>query len=307
MPKFLCLNREVNGWAGLPPEFQGDCEIVEVASLVDALHLLQSESFDGLCFGQSPQPPTDGRTRSIQQLLVSSMVLDNSPDGIALLDCDNQVVYANKRMARWFGKSDLTGHNFYQAIGNPDIHEGELSPLSTAVARQRTCTATMHLNEKYYQLNVAPVLDPDGQCAFLVVTVRDSTQFTLQRQKLEALHQAGMALADLRPEEIFEMDIDERIDLLKDNILHYTKDLLNYDVVEIRTRAHASGRIKIRHTYEVVLTERMGSKPDSDSDPRVPHGGVCAVATSEIACVNAEGRPVPLPSWLVPTDGTGIG
>ena len=87
----------------------------------------------------------------------------------------------------------------------------------------------------------------------------------------------------------------------------YRRPIVYDDVVEIRTRAHASGRIKIRHTYEVVLTERMGSKPDSDSDPRVPHGGVCAVATSEIACVNAEGRPVPLPSWLVPTDGTGIG
>ena len=31
-----------------------------------------------------------------------------------------------------------------------------------------------------------------------------------------------------------EMSIDERIELLKSNILHYTKDLLHFDVVEIR-------------------------------------------------------------------------
>ena len=43
-----------------------------------------------------------------------------------------------------------------------------------------------------------------SQVVQLVVSLRDSTQHTLQRQKLETLHQAGMALADLRPEEIFE-------------------------------------------------------------------------------------------------------
>ena len=30
------------------------------------------------------------------------------------------------------------------------------------------------------------------------------------------------------------MSVDERIELLKSNILHYTKDLLHFDVVEIR-------------------------------------------------------------------------
>ncbi|MDB4555550.1 response regulator, partial [bacterium] len=71
-------------------------------------------------------------------------------------------------------------------------------------------------------------------CEHLIVTLSDSTESVLQRQKLEALHQAGTALADLRPEEIYEMDVDHRIELLKDNILHYTKDLLDFDVVEIR-------------------------------------------------------------------------
>ncbi len=30
------------------------------------------------------------------------------------------------------------------------------------------------------------------------------------------------------------MSVEERIELLKSNILHYTKDLLHFDVVEIR-------------------------------------------------------------------------
>ena len=56
----------------------------------------------------------------------------------------------------------------------------------------------------------------------------------LQQQKLAAIHQAGQELSDLTAEELSHMSIDERIELLKSNILHYTKDLLHFDVVEIR-------------------------------------------------------------------------
>ena len=66
---------------------------------------------------------------------------------------------------------------------------------------------------------------------------------------MEALHRAGTALADLRPEEIYEMDVDERIELLKDNILHYTKDLLDFDVIEIRMLDRQTNRL------EVLLSE----------------------------------------------------
>jgi len=156
------------------------------------------------------------------------------PDGVALIDRDNNILFANPKLNQWCGQDDIVGMNFYQALGNPSIIGSELSPLTTAYARHTNCQATLQLDERYYQLNVAPVIDEAGEVQQLVVTLRDSTSHTLQRQKLEALHQAGMALADLRPEEIFEMDVEQRIELLKENILHYTQDLLHYEIVEIR-------------------------------------------------------------------------
>ena len=60
----------------------------------------------------------------------------------------------------------------------------------------------------------------------LIVTIRDVTSEVLQQQKLAAIHQAGMELADLTPDELAHMTIEERIELLKSNILHFTKDLL---------------------------------------------------------------------------------
>ena len=78
----------------------------------------------------------------------------------------------------------------------------------------------------------------------LIVTIRDVTTEMLQQQKLAAIHQAGIELADLTPDELSEMTVEERIELLKTNILHFTKDLLHFDVVEIRLLDGRTGKLE---------------------------------------------------------------
>ena len=55
-----------------------------------------------------------------------------------------------------------------------------------------------------------------------------------QQQKLDALHKAGRELAALAPDQLADMSVEERIELLKQNIRRFTHDLLHYDVIEIR-------------------------------------------------------------------------
>lgn len=233
MPRVLVIADESSGVPEISPNAPGEWEIVEARDPVDAMKMLQSGKFDGVLVGVSP----DGRAEMSDQpaeLLCSRVMLDSMSDGAALLDNQNRIVHVNRAMREWFGSVPLIGQDFYLALGNPDVQGPELTPLASCLATQKVCTSTLHLNDRYYQLNVAPVIDSTGVSSYLVVTLRDSTDFTLERQKLQRLHEAGMALADLRPQEIYEMGVEERIELLKDNILHFTKDLLNYDVVEIR-------------------------------------------------------------------------
>ena len=75
---------------------------------------------------------------------------------------------------------------------------------------------------------------PAGTPQHLVVTIREVTEEVLQQQKLSAIHQAGIELADLTTDEVAKMSVEERIELLRANILHCTQDVLHYDVVEIR-------------------------------------------------------------------------
>lgn len=228
MPKVLYVNdaRDTHVPAAL---FDEATQVVEADSTGNAIELLSHQQFDALYVCES-QRGSD----SLKKILQSESILDCIPFGVALLDAEKKIVRANQRLLEALNSSDLSGRSFYECLGDTNIVGDDPSPLSTAMAKKASCKATIRLDDRYFSLYVTPVISPSGQCDQLVVTMRESTEQYIQQQKLDALHQAGSELTDLRPEEIYQMGFEDRIELLKDNILHYTKDLLNFDVVEIR-------------------------------------------------------------------------
>jgi CheY-like chemotaxis protein/putative methionine-R-sulfoxide reductase with GAF domain len=227
VPKVLCIKQPEKEPSEIPIAADGSVELTIVDSFSKAVELLRENEFDGLYCCQGADGPNP-----LGAICLNATILDLIPDGVALLNDQNQILQANKRLTSWF-EQNLVGLNFYEAIGHPDIIGPEPSPLATARSKREPCRATLSVNDRYYQLTVTPLVN-DPRCEQMIVTLADATEIVLQRQKLEALHQAGTALADLRPEEIYQMDVDQRIELLKDNILHYTKDLLDFNVIEIR-------------------------------------------------------------------------
>ena len=198
------------------------------------------------------------------KLLQNEQTLDEMPDGVVVLDGENTIVWANRRLQEWCGGRATSGAGFYAALGSPEILGPDYCPFHTALASAKAAISTLRTAEgRYYQVHAAPVreIDAAGQQLaapqHLIVTVRDVTNENLQQQKLAAIHQAGMELADLTPEELSHMTVEQRIELLKANILHYTKDLLHFDVVEIRLLDQKTGRL------EPLVQE--GMSPDAAS------------------------------------------
>ncbi len=138
----------------------------------------------------------------------------------------------------------MAGSNFYQAFGNPEILGPDFCPFHTALATGEASCSNLRCGEnRYYQVHCVPFREGDGSPENLIVTVRDVTSETLQQQKMAAIHKAGVALADLTAEEVFQMQVEDRIELLKSNILHYTNELLDFDVVEIRLLGQETGEL----------------------------------------------------------------
>ncbi len=206
--------------------------------LEDPLDLLREMESDDVAGVYLPMPGGESahgpQWRLATQLATNYSLLDRSPDGLVVVDANGIMVYANERVRHWFPGGDLTGKQFYVALNRPEISGGDPHPMNTAIMNRRATVAQLASDGRFFRIQFVPVVENTGEVKYVMISLVDTTESTTQRQKLAALHNAELALADLTAREVYEMDVEQRIELLKDNILHYTRDLLNYNVVEIR-------------------------------------------------------------------------
>jgi two-component system, sensor histidine kinase SagS len=179
------------------------------------------------------------------RLLQNEHILEGMPDGVVLLDSENLIVWSNGRLGEWFECDRVVGKNFYTVLGSPEILGPDFCPFHTALATGQATSSTLRSGDnRYYHVHAAPVRETGGLLRHLIVNVRDVTAEVHQQQKMAAIHQAGLELADLSPSEITHMAVQDRIELLKSNILHFTHDLLHFNVVEVRLLDQKTGRLE---------------------------------------------------------------
>jgi two-component system, sensor histidine kinase SagS len=229
-------------------------DVVVASNPLQALTYLTQESFAGVYISSERLQAA----LEIGRLLQNGQILEGMPDGVVLLDSDNSIIWSNGRLGEWFGCDRVVGSNFYSVLGSPEILGPDFCPFHTALATGQATSSTLRSGEnRYYHVHAAPVREVGALPRHLIVAVRDVTNEVHQQQKMAAIHQAGMELADLAPAEIAHMAVNDRIELLKSNILHFTRDLLRFDVVEVRLLDEKTGRL------ESLLS--MGMDPEAAS------------------------------------------
>ncbi len=245
-----------------------EAEAVPVDSLASALERLGKEQFDAVL--SSPANPT--LWESARRLLLAQRILAAVPEGIALVDFDLKVRWANPTFQAWCG-GEVVGRGFYEALGSPDLIGPEYCPFHTALAVRSgpresgaatppITTCLICRGNRFIDLHVTALEDSTNSGPMLLALARDVTHTVEQRQKLDALHEAGRTLAGLAPEQLAEMSVPERIELLKENIRRFTRDLLHYNVVEIRVIDRQTGKL------ELLIQE--GMTPESATRDLVP-------------------------------------
>ena len=209
---------------------QQQCDVIAVDDLAAGLSLLTEGGVRGVC---AVGPPVN----QAEFLLEAGGVLQLLPDGIALLDLESRVLWCNSHLLSLAARTEpAEGLAFFEVFGAPEIMGPDFCPVHTALGSGETARTTMRVEEKrYVQVDITPV-HVGGQDFpnYLVAVVRDVSDDIAQRQRLNAVYRAGLELGDLQPQEVQEMSVEERIELLKQRILHYTQDVLQFETVEIR-------------------------------------------------------------------------
>ncbi|MGL6225777.1 MAG: GAF domain-containing protein [Thermoguttaceae bacterium] len=182
----------------------------------------------------------------VEHLAKEHSLLNILPIGVVLVDKQHNVTWCNDQFRRWCGMDvsvfeeidPILQHPFYEVFGEPTITGPDFCPFHTVFEQfEPTQTSLRTPNNEYYQMDVAPVPTPKSSPQHVIVVLRDITDLTLSEQRFETILQVGADLSNLTPERLFEMSVEERIDLLRLNIIRNTQEVLDYNVVEIRLLA----------------------------------------------------------------------
>jgi CheY-like chemotaxis protein/GAF domain-containing protein/PAS domain-containing protein len=223
-------------------------EVVTAGSWAHGLEMLRQEHFDAVVAN-----PTDPSIlESFRNLRRSERILATMPDGVAVVDFDLKIRWANPAFEAWCG-GPVVGRGFYEALGSPRAEDegADYCPFHTALASRADgqggpviVSCLLHCRgNRHLDMHISAIRDPDARHPLFIALGRDVTALVQQEQKLEALHKAGRELVPLAAEQLAEMSVAERIDLLKHNIRRLTRDLLHYEVIEIRMLDRRTGRL----------------------------------------------------------------
>jgi CheY-like chemotaxis protein len=224
-------------------------ERVTVRTISKALALLRDQKFDAVYVDASQL----SAVRWVGIMIQAEEILDAISDGVAVVDPDLRIIWANPEFHLLTdAETQVVGSPFYQVLGQPEILGPDPCPFTSAVAsKSAASTAVKIKGNRYLRLTVTPVFDATNTLTHLIALTRETTDETQQQLKVDAIHEAGDQLADLSPEELAQMAVEERTDLLKYNIGRHMKDLLGLDFIEIRLLDRATNRLT------PLLTEGM--------------------------------------------------
>jgi two-component system, sensor histidine kinase SagS len=252
-PKILYLGGAHDALVDLQKRLGPAVEVVELSSSARVLAMVNDDDYAGVYVDAD----RFAEANDVGRFLQNERILRDMPEAVVLLDVENIILWGNGRLGEWMRQDDVVGKNFYHVLGSPEILGPDFCPLHTAHSTNTASQSILRATDgRYYRLHAAPVLDDAQANHRLIATVHDITAEMLQQQKLAAIHQAGIELADLVPEDVSNLEYDERVSLLKDNILHCMKDVLHLDVIEIR--------MLDRETRELEPLMAVGMDPNAE-------------------------------------------
>lgn len=233
-----------------------DC--VQAGGVQLGASLLGREPFDGASMSSDTVQPareaaTAQPTLEAATAFQNTRLLDSMPDAVAVIDRDRKILWSNARLREWAPGLNVEGMKFPDVLGEQASTPAGVRACDGAFEKNQQCTSTVRWTStcpsgksenRFLQIHAIPIRAGDGShVEHLIVLGRDVTTENLQQQKLVAIHKAGVALAEMTAEELALMSVEDRKELLKQNILHYTHDLLQYNVIEVRLLDRDTGKL----------------------------------------------------------------
>jgi CheY-like chemotaxis protein len=261
-------------------------QVVEAASIDEAIDLLRNEHFDAILSDTQDFLPLERALVSQQ----ASLILNTIGEGVCIVDGEGRSAWMNKKMQAW----------------PPRVHEKirrtcqeAFQLFSTQVSPHHAETPASFLRSKRYALNIedqqyleliaSPVISPSGAVVQVAAVVWDATGTRRLQQKIDAIDKAGRELVRLEAESLSKLNVQERLKLLEEKIISFTRDLMHFDHFMIRLLDRKTNKLEL-----VIATglpqEALGIDLFAETEGNGISGYVAASGRSYI-CPDVERDP----------------
>lgn len=195
----------------------------------------------------------------------ADLVLDHTAYGLCICDAASGFVWANPNMVEYGAEVGARVHEMC-AEALAWAREGEFLRPSHQRGRQ----ATVELGGRAFDVNITPVVDREGTITQVAAVVCDATHTRSLQQKIDAIGKAAEELVSLDAEQIERLDMQQRLDLLEQKVIRYTRELMHFDHFTVHLLDKKTNKL------ELVLSSGMPSTVEEIPIYAQPEGnGVC--------------------------------
>ena len=225
-------------------ELQRSYDVELAADRASALRLLEQARFDGvLC---SPEDFAAAGPPTIDQKAV--LVLNTIGEGACVVESDDTISWMNRRMADF--APETLEHTVRICTQAKRIFETQVGQrnAATGLASKKFTFSTGH---NHFEIICSPVISAEGRVEQVVAVVWDASSGKRLQAKIDAIDAAGRELARIDQEAISGLRPQDRLKLMQEKIIHFSKDLMHFDHFAIRVLDRKSNRL------EVVISEGL--------------------------------------------------
>ena len=224
--------------------FKALADEVDVAAADEAEQKLKNSSYDWVFHSPSDFHAFAAGAADHQL----GTILNISGQAVCILDITGTVLWANAKLQEFPPEVQ----DRLAAYCRENYHSNSENAL---LPRQRFLSFVLTDHGRYCEATISPIGDDRTGAPRFVAFVSDVTRSRRLQQKMDAIDNAGRELVRFDTDALEKMDVRQRLELLEQKIIRYTRDLLNFDNFAIR--------LVDRHSKKLELVWSMGLPAES--------------------------------------------
>lgn len=289
--KVLVLAGQSSANAAVVESLKANFEVLEISSIDQAIEALRRDHFDAVFSDSADFLPLERALVSQQ----AHLILNTIGEGVCIVDGEGRCNWMNKKMQAWPARvHEKIRRTCQEAF---ELFSKQVSPQSpdTPATFSRSKRYALNIeDQQFLEMIASPVISPSGHVVQVCAVVWDATGTRRLQQKIDTIDKAGRELVRLEADAITKMNVGQRLKLLEEKIVSFTRELMHFDHFTIRLLDRKSNKLEVVMSAGlpaealaielfsapegngisgyVAATERSYICPDVERDPRYIFG-----------------------------------